>query len=335
MKTLRYPSALVLLFSVAALEARAGELTVSPTLVDFGQVAIFGPPASTVITLTNTGTDTFVSGLLSGGCNSIGTFAPFPALLGNGQSMQIQVSFDPILRGPTGCFFTVQDNDPNVDSFQVTGVGTAPAVDILFPPFPQALLFADQPWDGGTAQMLAVQFENVGNQPIQQADFFADLDFGDDFSVELPDFPIPAGASAAVLVTFDPASEGLKLDQLHLGLHNGIPNEIPATVTVQGFGSNTTGVEPLAGPIGLQLLGRNPVNETTRLAYAIPGAGRVKLGVFDMAGRLVRLLVDRTEDAGRHEVAWSRGSALPSGVYAVRFSFEGRVLGVKRVVVLK
>ena len=51
-------------------------------------------------------------------------------------------------------------------------------------------------------------------------------------------------------------------------------------------------------------------------------AARVRLSVFDMAGRQVRTLLDETLPAGPHAASWdgndARGASAPPGVYLVR-----------------
>ena len=66
----------------------------------------------------------------------------------------------------------------------------------------------------------------------------------------------------------------------------------------------------------------NPFNPATEIRFALPEPAQVTLRVFDVAGREVATLVDRTLDAGWHSVEWSGTSAsgLPvaSGVYLYR-----------------
>src|SRR5262249_17433230 len=63
----------------------------------------------------------------------------------------------------------------------------------------------------------------------------------------------------------------------------------------------------------------NPFNPETTIRYALPKADRVRLRVFDIAGRLVASLEDGPENAGEHAVAWDgrtrAGARAGSGVY--------------------
>ena len=61
----------------------------------------------------------------------------------------------------------------------------------------------------------------------------------------------------------------------------------------------------------------NPFSSLTRIRYALPQRAAVRLSVYDVQGRLVRLLVEAEQAAGWHEVTFEAG-ALPSGVYFYR-----------------
>lgn len=71
----------------------------------------------------------------------------------------------------------------------------------------------------------------------------------------------------------------------------------------------------------------NPFNPRTTLRFELPSAGPVRLDVYDVAGRLVRSLVDETRAAGSHEVDWDgrdeAGNEVGSGVYLARLEFAG------------
>ena len=85
-----------------------------------------------------------------------------------------------------------------------------------------------------------------------------------------------------------------------------------------------TGVEDqVPERFGLHQNSPNPFNPKTTLRYDVPaGGGDVQIEVFDVSGRLVRVLLDSFQPAGRHAVAWdgrdASGRAQPSGVYFAR-----------------
>jgi len=61
----------------------------------------------------------------------------------------------------------------------------------------------------------------------------------------------------------------------------------------------------------------NPFNPETTLRFEVPASAHVKLVVYDLLGRQVRVLVDGTREAGTHEVIFE-ASNLPSGTYLVQ-----------------
>ena len=67
----------------------------------------------------------------------------------------------------------------------------------------------------------------------------------------------------------------------------------------------------------------NPFSTSTQLAYAVKAGGEVvDIGVYDIAGRLVRSLASGYQNAGRYQVRWdgtnAAGIRMKSGVFFVR-----------------
>jgi hypothetical protein len=91
-----------------------------------------------------------------------------------------------------------------------------------------------------------------------------------------------------------------------------------------------TGV-PGALPTALRLhpCRPNPFNPRTTITYDLPEAGGVRLAVFDLAGRLVRMLVDEGRSQGTYEAVWdgrdAAGREVGSGTYLARLEFGGKV----------
>ena len=78
----------------------------------------------------------------------------------------------------------------------------------------------------------------------------------------------------------------------------------------------------------------NPFNPTTVIAYEVPQeGGSVRLGIYNLQGRLVRTLVSGVSPGGRHEVVWDGrqdgGGRASSGVYFCRLEARGVVETIK------
>jgi flagellar hook assembly protein FlgD len=67
----------------------------------------------------------------------------------------------------------------------------------------------------------------------------------------------------------------------------------------------------------------------TTLQYDLPQSGPVKISIYDIHGRSVRVLKDRHETAGVKRVIWDgkdqTGTEISSGVYVVRLVSGSRV----------
>lgn len=86
---------------------------------------------------------------------------------------------------------------------------------------------------------------------------------------------------------------------------------------------------PLAAPAGEEPLRfrvfavrPNPVRTGTLLRFDLGSPERVRAGLYDAAGRLVRVLVDERLPAGAHQRTWDRrdhaGRSVAPGVYFLR-----------------
>lgn len=74
-------------------------------------------------------------------------------------------------------------------------------------------------------------------------------------------------------------------------------------------------------PAEVALLGNapNPFRGATTFRLRLPAAVAVRLDVYDLLGRHVRSVVDRTMPAGEHRIRWAP-ARIPSGTYLYRFT---------------
>ncbi len=81
----------------------------------------------------------------------------------------------------------------------------------------------------------------------------------------------------------------------------------------------------------------NPFNPMTNIKFDLPRSSRVKLAVYDLAGRLVRELVNEDLGAATHTVRWDgtdqSGRRQASGVYYYRLVTDERVVTKKMTLV--
>jgi hypothetical protein len=77
----------------------------------------------------------------------------------------------------------------------------------------------------------------------------------------------------------------------------------------------------------------NPFNPSTTISFALPQASHVTVSVYNVAGQLVRTLVNDNLEAGEHQVTFDAG-AIASGVYFYRIS-AGDFTDTRKMVLLK
>jgi len=81
----------------------------------------------------------------------------------------------------------------------------------------------------------------------------------------------------------------------------------------------------------------NPFNPKTTLRFELSRPGALRVSIFDLSGRELRVLADGHFDAGPVELIWNgrdrRDRELPGGVYLYRIESAGAATGGKMVMV--
>ena len=97
----------------------------------------------------------------------------------------------------------------------------------------------------------------------------------------------------------------------------------------------TVGIVNNNSPAGFRLMQNypNPFNPATVISYDIPKTSLVSLRVFDINGKLVTTLVDRTQAAGNHSVQFN-SSDLSSGIYFYTLNVNG-ITDTKAMILVK
>jgi hypothetical protein len=156
-----------------------------------------------------------------------------------------------------------------------------------------------------------------------------------------PVWPVGSGvATGYVTVT---AQAGV-VDQIYLFMSDAGQTQalMEWCVDVQlHFGNQVTADVPMAGEIpaaiGLFTAVESPFTRGSTVRYELPGEADVRLGLFDVLGREVALLVREHQAAGGHTVAFDPGT-LARGVYLLRLEAQlrdtGGALGDQRKVLV-
>lgn len=110
------------------------------------------------------------------------------------------------------------------------------------------------------------------------------------------------------------------------GNDNANPSDtVDIILHVSDGGISGVGDLPVAYKLGSAY--PNPFNPSTTINFALPADGHANLSVFDLAGRLVKTLVDSNMNAANHTVVWNgddnSGRKVSSGTYYYRLSADG------------
>ena len=82
----------------------------------------------------------------------------------------------------------------------------------------------------------------------------------------------------------------------------------------------------------------NPFSNTTTISFTIPQSQKVSISIFDMTGRLVKILANEEMQQGNHEIKWNgndeKGNRVPTGIYFLRIN-AGSDLETKKLSIIK
>lgn len=143
----------------------------------------------------------------------------------------------------------------------------------------------------------------------------------------------------AVLVDRALLNPGAPLESLMFGTETSEP-DAPRASNSYGFDNVVIEASPISDvpgdariPARLYQNRPNPFNPLTTLRFDLPSEGPARLMIYDVAGRLIRTLLDGDMSSGRHEAVWdgrdTQGRGLASGTYLARLEFDGKTETVR------
>jgi hypothetical protein len=138
-------------------------------------------------------------------------------------------------------------------------------------------------------------------------------------------WPFVAPGSGQTIVLLDPALDNSLPGSWGLSQH---PYGTPG-----GNNSFNLDIEQHTPDSGGDILFRaspNPFTSETRIIFHSGSVQRVRIAVYDMNGRFIDLLADRTLETGYHEFTWRPGNNEP-GLYILRLETPGSVM-TRRIV---
>jgi len=79
----------------------------------------------------------------------------------------------------------------------------------------------------------------------------------------------------------------------------------------------------------------NPFNPNTKIRFELAKSSKVKLEIFDINGRMIKQLLNKQLDNGRHEIEWIPGTNISSGIYFYNIQVNEKNLKTMKMIYMK
>jgi len=138
---------------------------------------------------------------------------------------------------------------------------------------------------------------------------------------------IPAGENSIATLTLSAADVEEEVSrEADLVIHNnGREPAVTIPITVE-FGAESVGGragDPIPTEFWVGEAYPNPFNSSTMVRVAFPNQARLRVGIYDLQGRLVEALGDNVREAGMLNLQ-VKGRDLASGMYLLRVTAGDR-----------
>ena len=199
--------------SFGAVDVILLSVTVSPTPLPFGNVAINSTPAAMALTITNNSTTgvTLVSSVISGTNSSefVISGTTCGTTLASGASCSSSIAFTPLATGARSATFTLTDTGAGLtQTAALTGTGVTASAVLLTPS--SSVTFANQALTTTSAPQI-VTVKNSGNATLNIASILLGganaADFG---KTSTCGTTLAVSASCTITVTFTPSASGMR-----------------------------------------------------------------------------------------------------------------------------
>jgi hypothetical protein len=188
------------------------------------------------------------------------------------------------------------------------------------------IVYAKTIWDGGDSGWsleVAIPLEDAGIAGVAGTVFGFEFDVGDDDGVPFDYRPDGPGGRDLKLKWFGTSDVTEPVNWAGAELSS-------EEITVSAINENSITV---INSFQLDENYPNPFNPVTQISYSLPATSTIQINVYDLLGHQVASLVDATQNAGTHTVAFD-ASALSSGVYFYSLITGNRVI-TRKMTVLK
>ncbi|MCP4536040.1 MAG: choice-of-anchor D domain-containing protein, partial [Chloroflexi bacterium] len=222
------------------------EITVAPLSLTFGNQNIdAGATVSQTVTITNDGTAnlTISDVTPTGDTGEFNLIDSGESTLTPGNTRTIEVSFDPSSVGAKAVTLTIQSDDGDESTVDVSldGTGTS-ATDPEITVAPLSLVFGNQNVDAGATVSQTVVITNDGGADLHISAVTPTGDTGEFNLTDSGEITLPFGSTRTIEVSFDPSSIGAKA--VTLTIQSDDADEPTVNVTLSGTGVTQPAMTP-------------------------------------------------------------------------------------------
>ncbi len=112
----------------------------------------------------------------------------------------------------------------------------------------------------------------------------------------------------------------------------------PFSAEISLKATNVEAVDGLPTEFALRQNYPNPFNPSTQINFSLPSQASVKIAIYNVAGELVRTLINDDMSAGNYRITWNgmdnNGRTISSGVYIYRMQ-AGKFVSARKMLLLK
>lgn len=109
------------------------------------------------------------------------------------------------------------------------------------------------------------------------------------------------------------------------------------TVTVKQ-GENLQSIDPIVSGDHPVKCFPNPFHKSTQISYQLNREAHVSLEIYNMEGRLVKVLADEIQEKGTHQFKWfgknKAGHSVRNGIYFFRFNVNGQSVEADKIMLM-
>ncbi len=304
------------------MQGGGGGLYFDPPSIVFGEVKMGGRKDTTVTLVNQTANALTVRLSLPAGDFSVDRTS---ARIDAGKSLTLRLSFRPSRTGPRSARLSVQGRNLALD---LAGVGVEEA---SVPEGGLQVSATDLNMGNTRVRQTSRKTLTLTNTSTQSITVSLALSGpnANQFRLTPTRLTLNPGQRRSLSVAFTPTSTGTKQATLTLTPATGTPLTLSLSGTAIATSRSLTAQGGAAKPAGEEWLNLalgdnypNPFNAQTLIPYQLAQAGSVRLGIYDVLGRQVKILVDGVQEAGRYQVRWNSrneaGEEVSSGIYFYR-----------------